>query len=56
MFVKRNEAGVIVAAWSSPQTDRQRRDGEDRSPDWLPDDHPDLVAFLAPPPPPEDPA
>lgn len=44
-FVQRNADGKITGYWTSPQTDEQRRLGEDSSPDWLPNDHPEIIEF-----------
>lgn len=42
MFIARKEGGTIYGAWSCRQWEGQEE---------LPEDHPDLVAFLAPRPP-----
>lgn len=47
MFVARKQDGSIYGAWMVPQTEQQRIDGEDNSPDWLADDDAELVAFLS---------
>lgn len=42
-YVERNGEGVIVALYANPQDGRTE-------PDPLPDDHPEVAAFLNPPP------
>jgi hypothetical protein len=48
MFVARKPDGTIYGAWTMPQTEQQRIDGEDNSPDWVADEDAELVAFLTP--------
>ncbi len=43
-YVERNNEGAIVALYANPQPGRTDNDP-------LPDDHPDVAAFLNPPPP-----
>ena len=47
MFIGRRQDGTIYGCW----TTRQRDDADHPQQEEVPDDHPDLLAFLAPKPP-----